>query len=130
MYAARRLPCPPALALLFLATLARLALSGIASAEERWFGNALVGIETGPTGAEFGGDAADPGYATRFDGREIVRRAVDAQCDYLVLWARDGVHTYYDSELQPKAPGLGERDVLREAVGEAPPHQHPDPDRL
>ena len=41
----------------------------------------------------------------------------------MVIWARDGVYTYYDSKLQPKAPGLGERDVLRETVEEAKEHR-------
>lgn len=87
--------------------------------EEPWYETALVGIETGPTGAQFGSDGRDVGYVARFDGRECVRRAVEANCDYVVIWARDGVYTYYDSEWQPKAPGLGDRDILEESVSEA-----------
>ena len=79
-----------------------------------WFRRHLVGLEVGPTGAQFGGSAADAGYAARFDGREIARRTRESGAEYLVIWARDGDWTYYDSGLQPKAPGLGSRDVLRE----------------
>lgn len=90
-----------------------------------WFKDALVGIETGPTGAQFGSDIADTGYVLRFDGRECIAQAAAAHCDYMVIWARDGVYAYYDSKLQPKAPGLKERDVLREAVKEAKKHEMP-----
>ena len=83
-----------------------------------WFRRHLVGLEVGPTGAQFGGSAADAGYAARFDGREIARRTRESGAEYLVIWARDGDWTYYDSGLQPKAPGLGSRDVLLEAVEE------------
>jgi hypothetical protein len=83
-----------------------------------WFERVRVGLEVGPTGAQFGGSAADAGYAARFDGREIVQRSVASHAEYLVIWARDGEWAYYDSHLQPKCPGLGSRDVLREAVEE------------
>lgn len=83
-----------------------------------WYERSWVGLEVGPTGAQFGGDAADAGYAARFDGREIARRTRDCGGEYLVIWARDGDWAYYDSALQPKCPGLGTRDVLREAVEE------------
>ena len=78
-----------------------------------------MGMEVGPTGAQFGSDPTDTGYAAQFDGREIVRRVAEAGAEYLVIWARDGEYAYYDSQLMPKCPGLGERDVLREAVQEA-----------
>ena len=97
----------------------------LAAQETPWFERALVGIETGPTGAQFGSDMADLGYVARFNGRECIEKAAAAHCDYMVIWARDGVYTYYDSKLQPKAPGLGERDVLRETVEEAKKHQMP-----
>jgi hypothetical protein len=90
-----------------------------------WFRRALVGMEVGPTGAQFGSDPQDVGYAARFDGRDIVRRCVEAQSEYLVIWARDGEYAYYNSRLQPKAPGLKERDVLREAVEEGAKHKLP-----
>jgi len=83
-------------------------------------------MEVGPTGAQFGySDAGDTRYCSQFDGREIVRRAVDAHSEYLVFWARDGDYAYYNSKLLPKAPGLGERDPLREAVDEARRHRIP-----
>ena len=42
-----------------------------------------------------------------------------------MLWVRDGDYAYYDSKLLPKAPGLGQRDPLREAVDEARKHGLP-----
>jgi hypothetical protein len=94
--------------------------------DSAWFHHSLVGMEVGPTGAQFGhSDPNDARYCARFDGREIVRRCVAAGCDYLVIWARDGDYAYYDSRLLPKAPGLGERDPLRETADEAAGHGLP-----
>jgi hypothetical protein len=90
-----------------------------------WYQKVLVGMEVGPTGAQFGSDPSDTGYSARFDGREVVRRCVEAKSEYLVIWARDGEYAYYNSRHQPKAPGLGERDVLREAVEEGAKHTLP-----
>ena len=85
-----------------------------------WHAHALVGMEIGPTGAQFGySDTNDTRYCARFDGREIVRRAVAAHSEYAVLWVRDGDYAYYNSKLMPKAPGLGARDPLQEALEEA-----------
>lgn len=85
-----------------------------------WYEGSLVGMEVGPTGAQFGhSDPNDTRYCAKFDGRETVRHCVAAHCDYLVIWARDGDYAYYDSKLLPKAPGLGARDPLRETVEEA-----------
>ncbi|MFN0069484.1 MAG: alpha-amylase family protein [Limisphaerales bacterium] len=96
------------------------ALTLTAAAAPPWYAGALVGLEVGPTGAQFGhSDPNDARYAARFDGRQIVRETVAAGGEYLVAWARDGDFAYYDSRLLPKAPGLGERDPLREAVDEA-----------
>jgi len=96
------------------------------AAESPWFRHHLVGLEVGPTGAQFGhSDTNDVRYAARFDGREIVRRSMAAHSEYLVLWVRDGDYAYYDSKLLPKAPGLGARDPLREALNEAQPHRLP-----
>lgn len=91
-----------------------------------WFRRSLVGMEVGPTGAQFGhSDPNDARYCSQFNGREIVRHCVAAHCDYVVIWARDGDYAYYDSRLLPKAPGLGERDPLRETVDEAAKHKLP-----
>jgi hypothetical protein len=88
-----------------------------AAPEPPWFERHLTGMEIGPTGAQFGSsDTNDTRYCARFDGREIVRHAVAARSEYLVLWVRDGDYAYYDSKLLPKAPGLGTRDPLRDAV--------------
>jgi len=95
-------------------------------AETPWFERALVGMEIGPTGAQFGySDTNDVRYCARFDGREIVRRALAAHSQYLVFWARDGDYAYYNSTLLPKAPGLDTRDPLREALEEARLHKLP-----
>jgi hypothetical protein len=94
--------------------------------QKAWFEHALVGMEVGPTGAQFGhSDRNDVRYCAHFDGREIVRHCVAAHSEYLVLWARDGDYAYFDSKLLPKAPGLGDRDPLRDAVDEARKHHLP-----
>lgn len=93
---------------------------------EPWYEQSLVGMEVGPTGAQFGhSDTADTRYCAKFNGREIVRACVAANCDYLVIWARDGDYAYYNSKLLPKAPGLGNRDALRETMNEAKKHNLP-----
>ncbi len=103
------------------ALLACILAAGVSAASApAWFERALVGMETGPTGAQFGfSDPTDARYCARFDGRELVRQAVAAHSEYVVIWARDGDYAYHDSKLLPKAPGLGTRDPLREAVDEA-----------
>ena len=88
------------------------------AAEPAWFQRCWVGMEIGPTGAQSGSDASDVGFAEKLNGLDLVRHGVAAHCEYLVIWARDAEYTYYDSKLETKAPGLGKRDVLREAVDE------------
>jgi hypothetical protein len=118
------------LVMLASSTLGILSARPVGTAEQTgaqpWFERALVGMEVGPTGAQFGhSDPKDARYCARFDGRQIVRCCVEADCDYLVIWARDGDYAYYDSKLLPKAPGLGRRDPLRETVEEAAGHKLP-----
>ncbi len=85
-----------------------------------WYERALVGMEIGPTGAQYGhSDPDDTKYCADWDGAEIVRHAVAAHAQYLVLWLRDGDYAYYDSALLKKAPGLQGRNPLRDAVREA-----------
>jgi hypothetical protein len=96
-----------------------------ALADTPWYQRALVGMEVGPTGAQFGGGRHAVDYACQFNGREIVRRCVEANAEYLVLWVRDGEFTFHRSKLVPRPAGFGERDVLREAVEEARRHQLP-----
>lgn len=96
-----------------------LALAGALTAADRpWFQRSLVGLEVGPTGSQFGGSTNDTGFATRFNGRDIARATKDSGAEYLVIWTREGDWAFYNSKLQPKPPGLGDRDVLREAVDE------------
>ena len=90
-----------------------------------WYQDVLVGLEVGPTGAQFSGGKHAPDYAKNFNGRDIVRRCVEANAEYLVLWVRDSEFTFHNSELLPKPPSFGERDVLREAVDEARRHDLP-----
>ena len=91
-----------------------------------WPFRSLVGMEVGPTGAQFGySDTNDARYCSRLSGREIVRHCLQAGCEYVVVWARDGDYAYYDSRLLPKPPGLAGRDPLREALDEARPHRLP-----
>ncbi len=93
-------------------------------ARPAWFERSIVGMEVGTTGAQFGySDPEDTRYCELWDGREIVRRCVESNAEYLVLWLRDGDYAYYDSRILPKAPGLGERDPLREALDEAKKHR-------
>lgn len=101
-------------------------LSATLAQEPPWYDRVLTGMETGPTGAHFGySDAGDTRYAAKFDGAEIVRQAVAAHSEYLVMWVRDGDYAYYDSKLLPKAPGLGLRDPLNEAMVESAEHNLP-----
>lgn len=103
---------PAALALLLAATVG-------ADDARPWFRRVLVGMEVGPTGAQFGhSDALDRRYCAAFDGAELVRRAAAAHSEYVVVWARDGDYAYYDSGLLPKTPGLAGRDPLVDAVAE------------
>ncbi|MBL8891104.1 MAG: hypothetical protein JNL67_14065 [Planctomycetaceae bacterium] len=95
-------------------------LTSFVQQESPWYDRVLTGMETGPTGAHFGhSDPTDSRYAASFDGAEIVRQAVAANSEYLVMWVRDGDYAYYQSKLLPKAPGLAGRDPLREAMDEA-----------
>ncbi|MCX5758341.1 MAG: beta-galactosidase trimerization domain-containing protein, partial [Candidatus Hydrogenedentes bacterium] len=90
-----------------------------------WFERLNVGMEVGPTGAQYGCDPADNLYAAKFNGKEIVEKAISANCQYVVIWAKDSEFAYYNSKVAPKCPGLGDRDVLREAVDAAAPHKLP-----
>jgi hypothetical protein len=100
-------------------------LGSLSAAEAPWFHRVLVGMEVGPTGAQFGGGQHAPDYAVDFNGRDIVRRSVEAHAEYLVLWVRDGEFTFHNSKLVPKPESFGDRDVLREAVEEARRHDLP-----
>lgn len=96
------------------------------AADAPWYTTALVGMEVGPTGAQFGySDASDTRYCAVFDGRDIVEHCHEADSEYLVLWVRDGDYAYYNSTILPKAPGLGERDPLREAMDAAAEYDMP-----
>lgn len=91
----------------------------------KWFEEVLIGMEVGPTGPQSSEGPKDMVYASRFDGREIMQRSVDAGSQYMVIWGRDGDYTYYNSSIQPKAPALGDRDVLQETIEVAREHGQP-----
>ncbi len=107
------------------AATALLLCCGAVHAAGPWYEELLVGMEVGPTGAQFGADPADVAYATRFSGKDIVDAQIATGSQYLVIWGKDGEYAYYNSKVAPKCPGLGERDVLREAVDAAKPHGLP-----
>ena len=60
-------------------------LSGNTASAAPWFQHSLVGLEVGPTGSQFGGATNDPGFATRFDGRDIARASKACGAEYLVV---------------------------------------------
>ena len=81
-----------------------------------WYLNKLVGLEVGPTGAQFGLDPQDTDFAHAFSGQSIVEQCMAVKAEYLVIWAKDNELAYYNSQLVPKALGLGERDILLETT--------------
>lgn len=99
------------------------ALAGISTGEEAapWYKRLRLGMEVGPTGAQWGSDPRDVGYAEKFSGTDIVQALHGVGAEYLVIWGRDHEWAYYDSKLMPRAPGLGARDVIRESVEAAKP---------
>jgi len=93
---------------------------------ESWHEKVAVGMEVGPTGAQWGFSAKDDErYCDKMDGAEIVRKCYQANCDYVVVWARDGDYAYYNSKILLKAPGLKNRDPLRESIHEAKKYNMP-----
>ena len=81
-----------------------------------WYVDKLVGLEVGPTGAQFGLDPQDANFAYAFSGQSIVEQCLAVKAEYLVIWAKDNELAYYNSQLVPKALGLGERDILLETT--------------
>jgi hypothetical protein len=66
--------------------LVALCAGALSASQPPWFARALVGMEVGPTGAQFAGGKHAPDYAANLDGRELVRRCQQANAEYLVLW--------------------------------------------
>jgi hypothetical protein len=95
------------------------------SQERPWYRRTIVGMEVGPTGAQWGIDPTDAGYASRFNGRDVVEQQLIANSEYLVIWGKDSEFAYYNSKCAPKCPGMGKRDVIQEAVDAARPHRLP-----
>ncbi len=92
-----------------------------------WYDRTWVGLEVGPTGAQFGGEDVRPDYiyAHDWNGEEIVEQSVEAGAEYLVIWARDGEFAYYNSDVIPKPSGFGSRDPLQETMEAAEKHELP-----
>jgi hypothetical protein len=97
----------------------------VAECGEPWFHRLIVGMEVGPTGAQWGCDPNDEGYAARFHGAEIVEQQRVANSQYLVIWGKDSEFAYYPSKVAPRCPGLKGRDVLQEAIAAAKPLRMP-----
>lgn len=95
------------------------------SPDAPWYHRCLVGMEVGPTGGQWGSDQKDTGYAAKFHGADIVQEQIKAHSDYVVIWGKDSEYAYYNSKVAPKCPGMGERDVIQEAVEAAKPHKLP-----
>ncbi|MGC9052781.1 MAG: family 10 glycosylhydrolase [Candidatus Hydrogenedens sp.] len=96
------------------------------ASSEFWYEKARVGMEVGPTGAQWGFSSVnDERYCSKWDGAEIVRRCHQANCDYVVVWVRDGDYAYYNSKILLKAPGLKDRDPLKESINEAKKYNMP-----
>lgn len=119
----RALPALPAL-LVAIFALPPLPAAGETAAGP-WYNRLLVGMEVGPTGAQFGSDASDVKYAEKFSGTDIVAAQIATGSQYIVIWGKDGEYAYYNSKVAPKCPGLGDRDVIRETVEAAKPHNLP-----
>ncbi|MCS7224834.1 MAG: hypothetical protein NZ959_09805 [Armatimonadetes bacterium] len=89
--------------------------------EGLWFQKVLVGIEFGPTGA----NEQDTVYFSRASGADIVRSALLARCEYIVLFCKDQNFAYYNSRVAKKCPNLGDRDLLQECLEDATRHGLP-----
>lgn len=113
-----------AMAVLWMGTaLAGSALAG--NGARPWYADRIVGMEVGPTGAQFGSDPSDTGYAAGFSGREIVEAQIETGSEYIVIWGKDSEYAYYNSDAAPRCPGLKGRDVIAETVEAARPHGLP-----
>lgn len=100
-------------------------LSNAAESNGPWYADSLVGMEVGPTGAQFGADQSDTPYASKFSGKDIVDAQIATGSQYLVIWGKDSEYAYYNSKVAPKCPGMGERDVVQESLDAAKPHKLP-----
>jgi hypothetical protein len=90
-----------------------------------WFERLLVGMEVGPSGAQFGSDPSDIDYSAQFSGTDIVEAQRKIGSQYIVIWGKDSEYAYYNSEVAPRCPGLKGRDVIQETIDAAKPLNMP-----
>lgn len=93
----------------------------IQTADQPWFRTRLVGIEIGPTGA----NDRDRSYMSKATGKDWVDALLRAKAEYGVVFMKDMEFAYYDSKVARKCPNLGSRDLLREILDAAKPHDLP-----
>jgi hypothetical protein len=86
-----------------------------------WYRRLMVGIEVGPTAA----NDKDRIFYARATGKEIVERLVSARAQYAVIFMKDQDFSYYHSKVVRPCPNLHGRDLLREVLDEAQPHNLP-----
>ena len=94
--------------------------------DKPWFNARIVGMEVGPTGAQFGySEKNETLYASRFNGQDIVQKCVEANVEYLVIWARDGDWAYYDSKIAASVRDWANATCCGKPMEEAAKHQLP-----
>lgn len=92
-----------------------------ASQTAPWYRRLLVGMEIGPTGA----NDKDSIYMSRCTGAKMVENLLRAKAQYGVIFLKDQKFAYYNSQVAPKCPNLGGRNLLRECLDAARPHKLP-----
>ncbi|MDX9753740.1 MAG: hypothetical protein RBU29_07245 [bacterium] len=104
---------------------AMMPFSVLAEDQQPWYERFLVGMEVGPSGAQFGSDPSDIEYAQHFSGKDIVDAQIQTGSQYIVIWGKDSEYAYYNSNVAPRCPGLQGRDVIQETIDAAKSHKMP-----
>ena len=86
-----------------------------------WYRTRWLGVEIGPTGH----NDKDPKFMSNATGREIIEQVVKAEAEYVVIFFKDWQYAYYDSQVAPKCPGIGQRNLFTECMDEARKHDLP-----
>lgn len=114
---------PKCLSIILLANL--LTIHSYAANQQPWYERLLVGMEVGPSGAQFGSDPSDIEYSNKFSGKDIVEAQIQTGSQYIVIWGKDSEYAYYNSNVAPRCPGLKGRDVIQETIDAAKLHNMP-----